>query len=194
MESAEGKLTLSAQDLQRAIADMPENVGARRVMHAYAILLILASLGGGWVQAALLLRGLWLALGVALIVYGQVRSRSAGEKLLAGMKDGEREVSYCFDAQGVNIRTSVSEVSLRYAALRRQWEVSTAFLLYTQERIAQIVPKRAFHAAQIEHIRQWLAAGVQDAPRPKRFSRLVVIWAVLLVSFLILWTSLQGPG
>ncbi len=194
MDVVEGHLTLTAEDLTRAIADMPESVGARRVMGGYGLLLIVAGVGGGWVGAALELRVMWIALGIGLMVYRHFRGRTAGNKLIAGMKSGERDVSFRFDAEGVNIKTPVSEVSLRYGALHRQHEVSTAFLLYTQARIAQVVPKRAFDDAQIEHIRQWLGAAVQERPRPNPFKRTVVIWAVLVVTFLIVWWWLALRG
>jgi hypothetical protein len=192
MEFAEGKLTLSQEDLQQAIHETPEHVRSRWVMRAYGVVVILAGLGGGLLQAEALLRGMWIVLGVALLVYAQFRGGSVGKRLLADMKDGEREVSYRFDAEGVNIKTSVSDASVRYAALHRQRELSTAFLLHTQARIAQIVPKRAFDAAQLEQIRQWLGQ-VQERPQPRRFLRLFVIWAVLIVSFLLAWQLLGAP-
>jgi hypothetical protein len=194
MDVAEGKLTLTAEDLNRAIADMPENVRARRAMTAYALLLMLAGLGSWLMEVRLELRVLWVALGVGLIVYGQFLARSAGRRLIAGMKEGERDVSYRFDAEGVNIQTPVSEVALRYGALHRQREVSTAFLLYTQQRIAQVVPKRAFDAAQIERIRHWLGAAVEERPQPRTFLRPLAIWAVLIVTFLVVWLWLAPHG
>ena len=194
MEFAEGSLTLSAEDCQRAIAEMPEHVRSRRLVHGYAIFVILGGLGGGWLGVEVLMRGLWILFGAALLVFAQRRSRSAGQRLLANMKEGEREVSYRFDREGVNIKTPVSELSARYAALHRQREGSTAFLLYTQERLAQLVPKRAFDAAQLEQIRSWLSAGVKELPQPRRFLRLFVIWLVLIVSFLLLWQLLVAPG
>jgi len=194
MEFAAGKLILSEQDFQRAIDEMPEHLRLRRVMRAYAVVVILAGLGGGLVQAALVLRGLWIGLGVALLVYAQFRSGSVSKKLFRAMNSGEREVSYRFDAEGVNVQTSVSDFSVRYAAIRRQREVSTAFLLYTQERVAQIIPKRAFDAAQLERIRQWLERGVPEGPPPKNVLRIFVIWTVLVVVFLLVWQLLVAPG
>jgi len=194
MEFAEGNLTLSAEDCQQAIAEMPEQVRSRRLVGTYAIFVILAGLGGEWLGADLLMRGLWILFGAALLVFAQFRSRSAGQRLLLNMKEGEREVSYRFDRDGVNIKTPVSELSVRYAALHRQREGSTAFLLYTGERLAQLVPKRAFDAAQLEHIRRWLSAGVQERPQPRRFLRLFVIWLVLIVFFLLIWQLLVTPG
>jgi hypothetical protein len=194
MEFAEGKLTLSAEDCQLAIADMPEQARSRRLVSAYAIFVILAGLGGGWLGAELTLRGLWILFGVALLAFAQFRSRSAGQRLLRNMKEGEREVSYRFDADGVTLKTPVSELSVRYAAVHRQHEGSTAFLLYTQERLAQLVPKRAFDAAQLEHIRRWLSAGVRERPQPRRFLRLFMLWLVLIVFFLLIWQLLVTPG
>jgi YcxB-like protein len=194
MEFAEGNLTLSAEDCQRAMADMPEQVRSNRLVHGYAIFVMLAGLGGEWLGADLTLRGMWILFGAALLVYAQLRSRSAGQRLLRSMKEGEREVSYRFDSEGVNLKTPVSELSMSYAALRRQREGSTAFLLYTGERLAQLVPKRAFDAAQLEQIRRWLSAGVKERPQPRRFLRAIVLWLVLIVSFLLLWQLVLAPS
>jgi len=44
------------------------------------------------------------------------------------------------------------------------------------------VPKRAFDAAQLERIRQWLSAGVQDRPAQWGWRRVVVYIVVCLVA------------
>jgi hypothetical protein len=186
MDVVEGKLTFTAEDLQRGLAQMPENVVVNRWLQAYAGLLIVAG-AAGFMDAMLGLRLLWIVIGLGLMVWAPLRTRRAGERLLAGMQNGARDVSYRFDAQGMNIQTPVSDVSLRYGALHRQREVSTAFLLYTQDHVAQIIPKRAFDAAQLEQLRRWFTGAVQERPRPKTFRRTLVIWAVLLLFFLIVW-------
>jgi YcxB-like protein len=193
MDVVEGKLTLTAEDLDRGGAHLLENVRTRRNLLLYGSALILFGVGaGGLTHAALAPRLIWIGVGVGLIVYGQLR-RAGGAKRIAAMKEGEREVSYRFDAQGVAITSAASTVSVQYGALHRHIDADSAFLLYTHERSAQIVPKRAFDPTGVEQIRQWLGARARAQPRPRVFSRLLVIWAVLVVCCLIAWRWL-APG
>jgi hypothetical protein len=188
LDVVEGKLTLSAEDLDRAAAQMPENVRMRRSLSLYGVVLVLFGVaGGGLTHAALAPRLIWVAFGVGLIVYAQLRRSGQGRRLIAAMKQAEREVSYRFDAHGVNITTPVSDVSLQYAALHHQIESDTAFLLYMKERVAQIVPKRAFDAGGLDQIRRWLGVQVKARPASRKLGRLFLIWIVLAATFLVTW-------
>jgi YcxB-like protein len=187
----EGKLTLSAEDLDLGAAAMPEHTRMRFSLRLYGGALVLFGIvGGELTHAALAPRLIWIAIGIGLVVHAQLRRPAQGARLIAAMKDGEREVSYRFDSQGLSIKTPVSETSLQYTALHREIEGQTAFVLYTQERIAQIIPKRAFDPSGVARIRQWLGVQVQARPKPKSFLRMALIWAVLVVVFLVIWNLL----
>lgn len=188
LEVVLGKLTLSAEDLDRAGAQMPENVRMRRSLSLYGgVLVMFGVAGGGLTHSALAPRLIWFAFGVGLIAYAQLRRSGQGRRLIAAMKEAEREVSYRFDPQGVNITTPVTDVSLKYAALHHQIESDTAFLLYMKERVAQIVPKRAFDANGLEQIRRWLGVQVKSRPASHKLWRLFLIWFVLAAAFMVTW-------
>jgi hypothetical protein len=193
MDVVEGTLRLSAEDLDRGAAEMPERASQRLRLRLYGVGTLLFGLIVGAVSGGpFAVRALWIALGLGLLVYAQLKRPNQGTSQIAAMSDEEREVSYRFDADGVRITTPVTDVSLRYAALQRQVEGQSAFLLYVKRRVAQIIPKRAFDQAQLERIRGWLRLSVPARRRPK-LPRVALLGVVLVVLCLVVWQWL-APG
>jgi hypothetical protein len=195
VDAVESSLTLSAEDLDGAAAEMPENVRVRRIIGVYGLAAILYSLGLAWLADSYLGEHLIPAgIGLGIIVYAQLRRPAAGARAIAAMRDGERDVSYRFDEHGLRIKTAASDASLSYSMLHRFVDGESAFLLYTQERIAQIIPKRAFDSGQIERIRHWLGTQVKPRPRPNVLLRWVWVWVVLVVLLLAIWQLYIAPS
>ncbi len=188
MEPVESSLTLDAEDLERASAEMPENLRVRRFMRFYGLAAILYPLSFAWQADSFL--GVHLipaGIGLGIIAYAQLRRPGAGARMIAAMRDGERHFSYRFDEHGLRIKTAALDSSFSYSMLHRYVDAESAFLLYTQERIAQIIPKRAFDAGQIERIRHWLGTSVRPRPRTNSLTRMVLVWVALIVLFLAAW-------
>jgi hypothetical protein len=74
---------------------------------------------------------------------------------------GDSDIDYRFDDQGVTIRASGTSSTVSYRVISRFRETERTFLVYTSPGLANIVPKRAFSAADQQAVRALLEAHVQ---------------------------------
>jgi hypothetical protein len=127
----------------------------------------------------------------AMLAATFVAPRYAARRAMRRMAEvGDTNVTYRFDAEGITIRSAGATASFAYRKVHRFREIDTAFLLYAQPRIAQIVPKRAFSAEDLAEVRSLLREHIQ----PKRVlgpKKLVVLWVALVVVFVVLWQVLS---
>jgi YcxB-like protein len=120
----------------------------------------------------------WLGWTFFRLWYGARRIHSAV------VRGGDDEVIYRFEGDGVTMRGPGSTTSLALRTLVRVKEGKTAFMLYVNPYVANIVPKRAFAPADVDRVRALLAMHVRveqvgSLPR-KAWVVLVVILAGLI--------------
>jgi hypothetical protein len=160
--TVEGSLTLSAEDLDRGDADKPERAALRFSISMMGFVFLVQGLPRAMAskseQGGLLGPGVVFTFaGVVIIAMAQLTALvKPGKRRLAALGEGERDVTYRFDEHGARISTRASDLVLRYRMLSGYVEGKSAFLLYTDDVNAQVIPKRAFSSAELEQIRGWL--------------------------------------
>src|SRR5262249_36944173 len=123
-----------------------------------------------------------------------VAPRLTARRILRALtKAGDGDVTYRFDPEGGTIRASGSTTSFAYRARTKAREGKTAFLLYPNPLVANIVPKRAFSAEGMERVRSYITANVPTKRTP-RVAKIFLIWIALIVGFVVLWQFLNTGG
>jgi hypothetical protein len=197
-EAVDARVTLTAQDLELGHQEMPENVLLRRlraVFLASGLVFLATRISWAGLRASSLVQVLPFTF-LALVYWWLVRRAGPGRRWAAALRPGEDEMRYRFDADGIRISSIRSDFSLRYEAVHRYVEGKSALLLYTQPRIAQIIPKRAFSAEQLERIRSWLSERVQERTPARTGLGVgwrIALWAALTVALLAVWQWLTPP-
>lgn len=174
MDSVATKLTLSTEDLDAGDRDRPDHRARRRSLIATGS--VLGMLGLSRLvdphtresTPLLLVHGVLCVGGLLLALFGAFGSLNArGKRRLAAGSDEERELTYHFDEHGARITGLSQDMSLPYSSLSGYFEGTSAFLLYVDAQNAEVVPKRAFSAEQLELVRGLLAAHAKPLPKPK---------------------------
>jgi len=102
-------------------------------------------------------------------------------------------VRYQVDADELSISNAGTTVTRRWDVLLRFVETDQAFLVWVGPSAIQILAKRAFSPAEQAWLRATLASTVgRRPPAASGKARLVLIWAVLVVVFLVVWQLLQS--
>lgn len=117
--------------------------------------------------------------------------------------------TFRFDDYGFAAESSLRQHRLAWAGLARALETPQAFLVYTTPGTVLIVPKRAFADDEVLRLSGWLRERITPVPVRKvgvfgtvSAQRTLVLWVVLLVTFLSIWhflgedaprPSQQGP-
>ena len=185
--SISGEVVVTQGDVTRALAQLPL-FRWRRAYLVMALLLVGVLLALGRVslsalapflgftavfQAFLFLFPLWIA-----------------RRTVAAMPD--RTMRYRADASEITIETTGSTVTRSWNRITQFREEKTAFLIWIGPQAVQVIPKRAFSAEHADWLRETLRREVKTSRR--RGLNLVVLWAVLVLMFLILWLFLDSAG
>jgi hypothetical protein len=135
-----------------------------------------------------------LLFGGLFTAYLFIAPRITAHRVFAAIaRAGDTNASYRFDQDGVTIRSAGSTTSFAYRKLVQVREVKTALLLYTTPQIANIVPKRAFSVDGLDRLRALLATHVKTPIRRLGSgTRLVILWAALVLAFLVTWQFLSS--
>ncbi len=104
---------------------------------------------------------------------------------------GDRDVTFRFDRYGLAVETSKRQAKMAWEVLHRALPTKFAFLVYTSPNTLEVVPKRAFAAEDLETLRRWLRQRVRTRPAPRMFRKVILLWAVLIVVFLLIWQFLD---
>ncbi len=185
--------TLSEEDLRRGIKELP---ALRRVFWMWGILI-----------------GLFLVIWVALSPTGpdsmSVLSAVVPCVLLGlafwyftgmgakrqhrSMRDAERDITYEFTPSGFSSESPGASSHVDYSRVHRYVDAKHSLLIFCNSSTAQVVPKRAFAAGDLETVQHWLQAAVQPRRTKTFLARSLILWIVLIVAFLAIWQFLQ-PG
>lgn len=112
-----------------------------------------------------------LTLAVVLGVVLLRGPRRNARRLLAALSAEQGESDYRLDGEGLTIRAPGSSATVAYRVIDRYRETRLAFLVYTSPSVANIVPKGAFGAADLERVRALLATNVRQVGRPVEEAR-----------------------
>jgi hypothetical protein len=140
----------------------------------------------------------------ALFSYFLWRAMRRGrDQALANVTDAERDVTFRFDGEGVEIESGGGTWQFNWAGIHRFREGRDTFLLFTTEAVVHLVPKRALSADRVDVVRSMLTERIRPRRRsigmvigytPRRAIRTVLLWALLILMFLACWQLLMPPG
>ena len=106
--------------------------------------------------------------------------------------------TFRFDDYGFTSESSLRQHRLAWAGLARSLETPRAFIVYTTPGSLLIVPKRAFADDEVARLSVLLRQRITPAPVQKvgvfgtvSAWRILVIWVVVLVTFLLIWHFLD---
>ncbi len=185
-DHVEGQYVLTQDDLHLGMREMPGARLVRWLPLATLVPVVAFAMGDDFIWASAV-GAVTLAFAFAIIYF----NRSAARRLFRNIRPEAREIRVRFDAEGFGLNTPDASSKHSYRALHRFVEGRTALLLYTQHNLAQIVPKRVFSAEELERVRAWLRAGVTPQKRRNPYTRILILWVVLIFSFLMIWQLLS---
>lgn len=193
-----GQITLTEDDLLRGAAEMPERQNEHRPLVVGAVMGILGlSL---WVVSKDMkseLLSTWVVPSaivpfVTVFLLPYFRRRSV-QRHLSGMNEEQRLTRYQFRSKNFTLSDGRSTVKSRYDELVGFVEGETSFLLYTQPRLAKIVPKRAFASSDIDNLRQRFLDKIPVYRMGRGFSlsQLIAAYILLILVFFVVWGTLS---
>lgn len=179
---------LTEQDVAEGFASIPE----RRYSMIVVVMIGIAAAvyawsGSGGGIAALIIA---VALGFGLWWGMRIGVRRTARRAMSTMSV-QGGIEYTFTPDFVEIRTAKANTQIQYDGLYRYLFTQTTLLLYTSNQVAQIVPLRAFDAAELAKVQGWLQANVKQAAKvPRGLVRVLALWALLIIAFLAIWMFL----
>jgi len=112
----------------------------------------------------------------------------AARLILDGLGSRELDVTFEFTPGEVSVTRPAGSSRSEWSLYRHFTEVPSAFLIYTNALVFHVVPKRAFAEADVPRLRALLAARLTPPPPPRPgWRRIVALWALLVVSFVVIW-------
>lgn len=186
-----GLTTVTADDLAPAIAMLPLFRQRWLFLAAAGGLVIMFTVFNGGRPAGLLPFVVFTALfqGFMFLGPGYLARRS-----IATM--ASQIVRYRLDPDEIGISNAGTTVTRRWDVLERFVETGSAFLIWVGPSAIQIVAKRAFAPHELEWLRGQLASNAgRTATRRKtgaRPLRMGLLWAALVVAFLVIWQLMQS--
>ncbi|HEV8548437.1 MAG TPA: YcxB family protein [Polyangiaceae bacterium] len=135
-----------------------------------------------------------LAIPVCLVAggYGLYRGRTRWARSALGNSAG-KTVEYVFDEQGYQTRAPDREARADWTSLHGFAETPEAFLLFVSPQLVIVIQKRALSPADQAQLLELLRARVKpQSLGSSGVKRLLVLWLVLIVAFIVIWLFLGG--
>ena len=186
----EAAIELTQDDVLHGLQRMPERrLGSAVVSMVAALVVGVAGVVEGFDAPILMAMAFSVVLVVIMFL---VCPRRAARQYFADIPADRRELAYVFTPVAFEISTKHSHVRQDYRALKQYVISPHTLLLYATSNIAQIVPLRAFEAADRERVLGWVKAQVPPAPkRSSKLKRTLILWGVLVVAFGLIWWFLN---
>ena len=184
-----GKLIFSEQDARVGLLDLSGQNRWYRLPLLLSIIMVPLLVASAWQRnwsGFLPILVVWAVLGLV----GPLGIRRYARRLTASLGGGETE--YRFGADAVTIRAPGSTSTIAYRRFHSAREGKEAFLLFTQPRVAQLVPKRAFSPEDIERVRVIIATKIMPKKGTGATWKLFLLWATLIAVFFIVWQLTGG--
>lgn len=184
----EGTLKLEADDVRRAVPHMAPLVRLRWVyaaLYVAGIVWVVRTTGSG---PPLMSSMVALACGAAFVAVVFWLPSYQARALIRGM-DGDTTLSFAFHADRWSVRSKGARATHAYSAIKRWTETEHAILLYQGPRAAQIVPKRAFSAEDLEKLRGILSGHLAERPYRslRRPASAITLFVLLTGVFVAVW-------
>ena len=198
-EAIVGEVDVNESDLRHAQSELP---GAKRIWLWLTLLVGFSVVYLGLrpepfdshVFLSMVLPTLFV---LALTAYFQIAGRKAWIKQALTNIGGQ--TTFRFDDYGFSSESKLRQHRLAWGSLSRAVVTPSTFLVYTSPVTVLIVPKRAFTDAQVITLSNWLRQRITAKPPAAtgvlRGRGTLLMWVVLLVTFLSIWhfLSLDGP-
>ena len=108
-------------------------------------------------------------------------------------KAGDTLVTYRFDEEGFVLRSAGASSSVAYRLVVRSRLGKRTLLLYTNSRIAQFIPRRAFSEPDLARVMAWLPKNQKaSVGSPAQRKRVVFVWILLIVAFGVIWKVMSS--
>jgi hypothetical protein len=187
-----GHVVLSPEDLENAV----NSSGRLKLLVALVVMGALLAFGAAVgtrrmdFGLTVVFPGVFAAL---LVLYFRRIQKKATARLLANQPEAERDTTFELDESGYLRTTGLSSSRAAWSTLTSQQETKYSFVLFSTHAGHVILPKRAFHDEDIEPIRALLRTQVKGAaPRPNQARVVVIMWVLLVVTFVGVWFGLGG--
>lgn len=188
-EPIAGEVTLTLADLEAGLSALPRAKVAR----------IISWIGGAAVIGMVVYRWMEGRDRTSLIIIGVVLlgllfssrnpARRIAQRVYAGLDASSKQLRVAVDEAGFRVASSGNESLLPWTEVRRCVETRQVLVVFVSQHDAQILPKRAFSAADLASIRQWAKTKViarnESWLTPELRTRMM-IW---LVVFALVWTA-----
>lgn len=186
-----GLTTVTADDLAPAIALLPLFRQRWFFLAAAGALVVMFAVMNGGQTAPLLPFVVFTALFQGFMFLGP---RYLARRSISTMSS--HIVRYRLDPDEIGISNAGTTVTRRWDLLQRFVESDSALLIWVAPSAIQIVAKRAFTPQQLAWLRAQLASNAgritgQNKP-PSRVLRMGLLWAAMVVAFLVIWQLLQS--
>jgi YcxB-like protein len=186
-----GHVVMEVSDVERALAETG-SLGLRRLLlwpvllAAFFLISLLTNSDSSWEPRRTIVPVvLGVSFWVGLLLYAR---KSGARKTLEGKTERDRSITFELDPAGYSISTPTSSSRSDWSNLHRYHEGKSAFLLYLNPTVHQILPKRAFSDDDVAKVRALLAAHVTQRPAGRsRRTAMILLWAVLVIVFLAIW-------
>ena len=181
-----GAADVTEADLKHAVTPLP---GSKRpwlvplVMVAATTLFVALSSLRSWQE----LRTIVLPAVFAIVLYSYFRWAIRRAWVKAALANVGGQTTFRFDGYGFTSESSLRQHRLAWASLARVLETKAVFLVFTTPRSLLIAPKRAFSDADVARLRSQFAERITPKPAPQSAQRALLLWVVVIVSFLTIW-------
>ncbi len=122
------------------------------------------------------------------------RLRLHAGRALANRTEAERAVCWRFGPEGVEMSSPGHFARMQWLSFHRFMEGRRSFVLYPNEAMVHVIPKRALSAEQMLQLRAMLKARITPRKQPTHLARFIILWMVLVLVFLAVWQFLQPDG
>jgi hypothetical protein len=192
-EVVTGQVEMKTEDVLPALRAMTSLFRLRHLFTGAVILLLVLSIAGNRSMGLQqLLPMVFLSVGFPAFLY--LTPRILATRIVRAMtRQGDAQVFYRFDADGVTIRSAGATASLAYRVLVKTREIDNAFLLYTTPQLANIVPKRAFTPQDLDRLRALLPPAQQPQKIPLPSGVKIWLWLAMVLAFLVVWQLFSTP-
>jgi len=187
-----GEVDLVEADLAQALSRLP---GFRRQWLLLVGMVAAILLANQFVPRWRPLLPVLLAAPFAAVLYiylGWLTRRAWVKQTLANIGG---KTTFRVDDYGFGSESSTRQHRIAWAALARTVETPEAFLVYTTPQTLLIVPKRAFTDGDVATLSRLLLERVKSKPQPAvgrvAARRMLVMWVLLIVTFLVIWRALD---
>lgn len=190
-----GEATLTLADIEAGLSALPRARFARGVSWiggAAVIGMVAYRWFEGRDRTSLVIIGVVL---LGLLFSSRNPARRIAQRVYAGLDESSKKLLLSVDEQGFHVTSSGNEALLPWSEVRRCVETRNVLVVFVSQHDAQILPKRAFSAADLESIRGWTKTKIVQHNEPwltPELRKRITIWLFTLALVWTAWMYLGG--